>query len=164
MTQPSRRDFLRFMGSAALVSTGGLAVACGGSSGSGDQGGESGGGGTNVLMGFSVKTLSNPYWVTMEDAAQKAAKKQGVELVTGAGEYDGDNASQVTFVENMITRGADAIAITPNLSSGIVPVVKRAKEQGITVIAVDTTMDPQSAADATISTDNFKASVLKRLV
>jgi len=42
----------------------------------------------------------------MKEGAQAAAKKDGAKLMTGAGKFDGDNASQVTAIENMMSGGA----------------------------------------------------------
>ena len=38
--------------------------------------------------------------------------------------------------------------------------LKKARDAGILVIALDTPLDPIDAADATFATDNFKAGVL----
>jgi fructose transport system substrate-binding protein len=41
-----------------------------------------------------------------------------------------------------------------------VPAIKKARDAGVLVIALDTPTDPQSATDALFATDNFKAGVL----
>ena len=56
--------------------------------------------------------------------------------------------------------GAKAILITPNDTKAIVPSIERARKAGILVIALDTPLDPPSAADATFATDNLKAGEL----
>ena len=81
-------------------------------------------------------------------------------MQTAAGEFDGDNAAQVTAIENMVTSGVDGILITPNDTEAIVPSIERAREQGVTVIALDTPTEPQDATDALFATDNYKAGVL----
>src|SRR5579862_4099145 len=48
----------------------------------------------NIIIGYLVKTLTNPYFVAMEPVAQAEAKKLGVTLVYEAGKYDGDSATQ----------------------------------------------------------------------
>ncbi len=40
------------------------------------------------------------------------------------------------------------------------PTIKKARDAGMLVIALDTPLDPIDAADATFATDNFKAGVL----
>ena len=53
------------------------------------------------------------------------------------------------------------ILITPNNSTGILEAVKKARDKGIIVIALDTATDPADAVDATLATDNFQAGVLQ---
>ncbi len=112
------------------------------------------------IIGLITKTDTNPFFVKMRQGAQSAAKKDGVTLLTAAGKFDGDNASQVTAIENMTAAGAKAILITPSDTKAIVPSIKKARDAGVMVIALDTSTDPQAATDALFATDNFKAGEL----
>ena len=113
-----------------------------------------------VKVGLVVKTLTNPFFVAMQKGAQAAAAKiPGVTLLTGAGKTDSDNAGQVTVVENMINAGAKGILITPADSKAIVPSVKKWRDAGIVIIALDSPTEPLDATDALFATDNFKAGV-----
>ena len=114
----------------------------------------------STTVGFITKTLSNPFFVAMGNVAKTEAAKNGMQLVFVAGKYDGDNASQTSEVDDLITRGAKTIVIIPNLSAGIAPAVKRAKAAGITIISVDTALDPADLADSFVATDNLKAGML----
>ena len=40
--------------------------------------------------------------MSLKEGADAAAKAKGAKLLTGAGKADGDNAGQVTAMENMI--------------------------------------------------------------
>src|SRR6201746_366280 len=111
-------------------------------------------------VGLVTKNQTNPFFVKMKQGAEEAAAKGGVKLITAAGKFDGDNATQVTAVENMMTAGVKAILITPSDTKAIVPTLKKARAAGILVIALDTPTDPQDATDALFATDNFKAGVL----
>jgi fructose transport system substrate-binding protein len=113
-----------------------------------------------VVVGLITKTDTNPFFVKMKEGAIEAAKAKGARLMTAAGKFDGDNASQVTAIENMVSAGARAILITPSDTKAIVPAIKKARDAGVLVIALDTPPDPQSATDALFATDNFKAGVL----
>jgi fructose transport system substrate-binding protein len=113
-----------------------------------------------VVVGLITKTDTNPFFVKMKQGAEDAAKKDGVELRTAAGKFDGDNASQVNAIENMTAAGAKAILITPSDTKAIVPAIKKARSAGVMVIALDTPTDPQEATDALFATDNFKAGEL----
>ena len=125
-------------------------------SGSGDAAAGGGDGGT-VKIGLITKTDSNPYFVSMRDAAQAEAKKMGAELITAAGPADGDNDSQVTAVQNMIAAGVKGILITPNDSKAIVPTLLQAQQAGIFVAALDTQTEGNEGVDATWATDNTVA-------
>jgi fructose transport system substrate-binding protein len=118
------------------------------------------GSGGDITVGLITKTDTNPFFVKMKDGAQKQAKAQGVKLMTAAGKFDGDNASQVTAVENMIAAGVKGIMITPSDTKAIVPSLAKARAKGIEVIALDTPPDPQSSADALFATNNLNAGIL----
>ena len=154
-----RRTTLLTLGTAAAL----MLAACGG--GDGDEpstgatdGGDGGDG--EVLVGLITKTETNPFFVKMKEGAQAKADELGAELQSFAGEFDGDNEAQVQAIETLISAGADGILITPSDSAAIVSSVDQARAAGITVIALDTQLDPPDAADATFATDNFRAGEL----
>ncbi|WP_242605725.1 sugar ABC transporter substrate-binding protein [Frankia sp. Cppng1_Ct_nod] len=141
--------------------------ACGGSSSdtgtpaaSSSSAASSAASGGTVTVGLITKTDTNPFFVKMKEGAETAAKAKGAKLMTAAGKFDGDNASQVTAIENMVAAGAKGILITPSDTKAIVPAVEKARAKGVLVIALDTPTDPQSAVDALFATDNFTAGVL----
>ena len=112
------------------------------------------------VIGLITKTETNPFFVKMKEGAIEAAKSHGAKLLTGAGKADGDNAGQVTAMENMIAAGATTILITPNDSKAIIPAIKKAQKRGVQIIALDSPTDPAEATDALFATDNYKAGVL----
>ncbi len=113
-----------------------------------------------VKVGLITKTETNPFFVKMKEGAQKKADELGMTLLTAAGKYDGDNESQMTAIENMVNAGVKGILITPSDTKAIVPAIKKARDAGVLVIALDTPTDPLEATDALFATDNFKAGVL----
>ncbi len=113
-----------------------------------------------IIVGLITKTESNPFFVKMKEGAQAAADEAGVKLLTAAGQFDADNASQVAAIENMVTAGAKGILITPGDTKAIVPAIEKAREAGVLVIALDTPTEPMDATDALFATDNFQAGVL----
>jgi len=112
------------------------------------------------VIGLITKTETNPFFVKMKEGAAEAAKAAGAKLLTGAGKTDGDNAGQVTAMENMIAAGAKTILITPSDAKAIVPAIKKARAKGVMVIALDSPTDPADATDALFATDNYQAGVL----
>ncbi|WP_030813525.1 sugar ABC transporter substrate-binding protein [Streptomyces sp. NRRL F-2799] len=139
--------------------TGALALAltaCGSGSGAGSA--KSGSGG--IKVGLITKTDTNPFFVKMKEGAERSAKENGAQLLTAAGKFDGDNAGQVTAIENMVASGVKGILITPSDSKAIVPALAKARAKGVLVIALDTPTEPESAVDALFATDNLKAGEL----
>ena len=113
-----------------------------------------------LIVGLITKTNTNPFFAKMKEGAQAKAKELGVDFRSYAGKYDGDNTGQVDAIERLMNAGAKAILITPSDTKAIVPTVERARKAGILVIALDTPLDPITAADATFATDNVKAGTL----
>lgn len=112
------------------------------------------------IIGLITKTETNPYFVKMKEGAQAAATARGAKLLSGAGKNDGDNAGQVTAMENMIAAGAQVILIAVADSKAIIPAIRRARAKGVLVIALDSPTDPVTATDALFATDNYKAGQL----
>ena len=113
-----------------------------------------------ITAGLITKQEANPYWVTMRKVAEKTAGDDNVELLTATGKSDVDNQSQVAALEDMTADGAKGILIAPADSKAIVPAIEKARQAGVTVIAVDTPTDPRSAVDALFATNNERAGEL----
>jgi fructose transport system substrate-binding protein len=128
------------------------------SSGAATSGGSTTGSSSGQAVGVSLilKTLSNPYFVTMEKDAQAAAAKDNVHLTVAAGKQDGDTQSQITAVDNAISRGDKGILITTN-GNAVNTALNQAKAAGLFVIALDTALTPANVADITFATDNTQA-------
>ncbi len=107
-----------------------------------------------------TKTDTNPFFVKMKEGAEARARELGVTLKSYAGKVDGDSESQVAAIETCIADGAKGILITASDTKGIVPQVRKARDAGLLVIALDTPLDPADAADATFATDNLLAGKL----
>lgn len=116
-----------------------------------------GDGGTAVTL--ITKDSINPFFVSMQEGAKKAAEANDVELTVAAGEEDGDEEGQIQAIENAVAQGQDGILITPN-GPGVNPAIEKAREAGLYVIALDTPPEPADTVDITFATDNFKAGEL----
>jgi len=120
---------------------------------------DSGGGDGDVAVTLITKNSTNPFFVTMQEGAKAAAKAENVKVTIAAGKEDGDEAGQVQAIEDAIARDDDGILITPN-GPGVNPAIKKARDAGLYVIALDTPPDPANTVDITFATDNFKAGEL----
>lgn len=147
-----RRTTLAFT---ALAATAGLTLAgCGSAAGTSSSGSSAAVGVTLIL-----KTLSNPYFVSMENDAKAAAAKDGVHLTVAAGASDGDTQTQISAIDNAISRGDKGILITTN-GNAVNAALDQARQAGLYVIALDTAPTPADVADITYATDNTAAGKL----
>jgi fructose transport system substrate-binding protein len=129
-----------------------VTAACGGNDASSADGGK-------IAISLITKDSINPFFVAMQEGAKKAASENNVDLSVGAGAQDGDEQGQITLIENAIAQGQDGILITPN-GPGVNSAIKKARDAGLYVIALDTPPDPADTVDITFATDNFKAGEL----
>jgi ribose transport system substrate-binding protein len=110
----------------------------------------------NRKIGFVVTTLSNPYFVTMTEAAKGEIKgDSGFELVIQAPEQAVNVARQVDIVENLISQRVNALAIVPADSKGIIPAIAKANAANIPVLILDNKIDKAAAAQAGVHTVTF---------
>ena len=105
-----------------------LAVGC-------QRGGGGGGEGGGQRIGLSISTLNNPFFISLRNGAQKAAKDAGVEIVVA--DAQNDAAQQQDDVQNFVTQQVSAILVNPVDSEAIVPAVQAANQANIPVIALD---------------------------
>lgn len=80
-----------------------------------------------------VKITGIPWFNRMEVGVDRAAKELGVNAYQ-VGPADADPAQQVRIVEDLISKGVDAICVTPNDATALEPVFNRARAQGIVII------------------------------
>ena len=108
-------------------------------------------GSSGNVIGFSVSTLNNPFFVTLTEGAKKAASEKNVELVVvDAGD---DAAKQTSDIEALVSRTVGVLIVNPVDSDAVAPAVKSAMSQGIKVIAVDRGVNGVDV-DCQIASDN----------
>lgn len=103
-------------------------------------------------IGLMVQDMSNPFFSAMETGAEDAAAAIGASVNTQDAQLD--LANQNTQIDAFIQQGVDLIVISAVDEDGIEPAIRRAKQAGIIVIAVDT---PAVGADAVVMTDAVQA-------
>jgi fructose transport system substrate-binding protein len=143
----------------AVLGAGSLVLAACGTSGNNSASNSSSGGSNAVGVSLILKTLSNPYFVSMQKDAEAEAKKDNVKLSVAAGKTDGDTQTQISAIDNAISRGDKGILITTN-GDAVNSELKKAKQSGLFVIALDTVPTPPSTVDVTYATDNEQAGKL----
>ncbi|TFD29123.1 ABC transporter substrate-binding protein [Cryobacterium sp. TMT2-23] len=115
--------------------------------------GDSGASATKVTsVGLMVQDLGNPFFASMNNGVEAAAKALGATYTAQDGRQD--LAVQNDQIDAFIQQGIDVLLINAVDSEGIGPAVQRAKDAGITVVAVDV---GAKNAEATVTTDNVEA-------
>ena len=88
-----------------------------------------------LKVGVSLSTLNNPFFVSIREGVEEAAKDKDVETVIT--DAQNDSSTQNNQVEDLITQKVDLIIINPVDSTAISSSVKKANEANIPVICVD---------------------------
>lgn len=111
-------------------------------------------------IGIVEQQLANPFFAKLQQSAKEYAEENGLEVMTAESKTAGDSATQIAAIENMIANGVKGIVLDPANATALVDVVAKAREAGILVVTVNTSLNPADAADASFETDNFKGGVL----
>jgi fructose transport system substrate-binding protein len=114
---------------------------------------------TTIGVGLITKDGTNPFFVKMKQGATAQARKLGATLSTAAGKNSSDNASQITAIENMTTKGVKGILITVADAKAENAAIAKARRAGVLVIALDSPTNPTTAVDALFATNNFNAGI-----
>jgi len=88
-------------------------------------------------IAFVPKLIGIPYFNAMEAGGNRAAKDLGVEFIY-TGPTTASVPEQIQYIDNLITRGVDAIIVAPNDPAAITSIMKKAKEKGVLVMTSDT--------------------------
>lgn len=109
------------------------------------------------LIGITVGSLGNPYFVTVAKGAEARAKAINPNAKVTAVSADYDLNKQFTQIDNFISAHVDLILLNAADPKAIEPAVRKAQAAGIPVVAVDVAA---AGADATVQTNNVKAGEL----
>ena len=103
----------------------------------------------NPKVALIMKSLANEFFVTMAAAAEdhQEQRQDEYELIVNGIKNESDLAQQVALVEQMISVGVDAIVIAPADSKALVPILARARENGIHVVNIDNRLDGDVLAE-----------------
>ncbi|HHF6709870.1 TPA: ribose ABC transporter substrate-binding protein RbsB [Haemophilus influenzae] len=86
-------------------------------------------------IALAVSTLDNPFFVTLQDGAQKKADELGYKLVVL--DSQNDPAKELANVEDLTVRGAKILLINPTDSDAVGNAVAIANRKHIPVITLD---------------------------
>ena len=89
-----------------------------------------------IQIAFIPQIAGIPYYVAMEEGADRAAEALGVEYVQ-QGPTSTNAADQLRIFESFVNQGFDVIAISPLDEETLRPAITRAIDQGIIVLTSD---------------------------
>jgi len=118
------------------------------STGSGTEGGGEGG-----LIGIAMPTKSSERWIADGDALKATLEEQGYKVDLQYAEDD--IPTQVSQIENMITKGAEALIIASIDGTTLTNILADAGEAGIPIIAYDRLLMDTDNVDYYATFDNF---------
>lgn len=102
------------------------------------------------------KSISNPYWIQVEQGMKQAGKELDVKVQFMAPIQAADVTAQVNIIESLISKRVSGIAVSANDPDGVMGAIDKAISAGIPVITFDSDA-PNSNRLAYIGTDNYKA-------
>lgn len=118
-----------------------------------------------ITIALLPKTLSNPYFVAMQEFAEAAAASLSndeytVEIVCSAPPSEDGVNEQITMFESYLEKGVDGVLIVPCGTAEVVDTIKKANEKNVPVICLDTDADEGAEVAAFIGTNNYDGGFL----
>lgn len=119
-----------------------------------DGGNPDGGGEQAVTIGLVPKD-SNEFYLATRDGAEKTVDADGnAELLFDAPRDATDAAAQISIIENVLTRGVDALLVAP-VGPEVQGVLERAAAEGVKVVLFDNDIPEwKEGKTAYVGTDN----------
>ena len=106
---------------------------------------------------YTIVVMPKQVGITYFEAARSGVERAGEELGVNAvftGPTVADAAEQVSMIQDLISQGVDAIAVSANDADALTPVLTQARENGIVILDWDTPAD-QSVVDLSVQTVEF---------
>ena len=96
----------------------------------------------DLKLAFVPKNINNPYNVIETGGSMAACKEMGAEGKV-VGPSDPSASSQVSYINTLITQRQNAIVIAANDPNALIPYLKRAMDQKIKVVTMDSDTAPE---------------------
>jgi putative multiple sugar transport system substrate-binding protein len=143
------RKFIATVAGAALA----LSLAACGNGGGGDASDDAG------TVGVAMPTKSSERWIADGNNIKKQLEAAGYKVDLQYAEDD--IPTQVSQVENMVTKGVDVLVIAAIDGTALGDVLDQAEDSDIPIIAYDRLIRESKAVDYYTTFDNFKVGVLQ---
>ncbi|WP_298782332.1 substrate-binding domain-containing protein [uncultured Polaribacter sp.] len=103
-------------------------------------------------IGYATPSLNAPYYQALLQSIKASTEKNGMTFLSADGQNDINK--QIAAVEDLITKGVDALLLNPKDPDALVGVTKVAKAAGIPVFIIDSSIDPSADFVTTIQSNN----------
>ncbi len=101
------------------------------------------------------KGTTHEFWKAIHAGAEKAAAEFGVEVIWQGPQKEDDRQLQIQVVQNLISRGVDAIVLAPLDSRSMARPVEAAVARGIPVVIIDSGLE-SDAQSSFIASNNYE--------
>lgn len=105
------------------------------------------------------KGVSHFFWQSVQAGADAAAKEAGVEIIWKGPAQETDYTAQINIVEDAINQRVSGIVLAPSHNEALVPVVERARREGIPVTIFDSGISTENYVSY-VATDNRAGGVI----
>ena len=110
--------------------------------------------GKQITVGFVPGIASDPFFKAMQKGAEAEAKTLGIKLIWQGSSKEYSPQAELPFVNAVLAQSPDVLVLVPTDPDALVPSAKKAVDQGIPVITVDTTISDSSLVTSYITGDN----------
>ncbi len=110
--------------------------------------------GKTLHFAYVTKTLINEFWQDVAAAARQEAAKNGIKLDVQAAKDESSMVEQLNLAQTMMSQKPDALLLSPQSDSNLVPVINAARAANIPTVVIDDARTP--GASTYIGTDQVK--------
>jgi len=105
------------------------------------------------IIAVIPKGTASMWWEVVRSGAEQAGKEEGYSISWNGPEQENDREKQIQSVEDALTHGVKALVLGPNDSKALVRPVEKAKDTGIPVVIIDSSIETDKF-DSFAATDN----------
>ncbi|MST88815.1 sugar ABC transporter substrate-binding protein [Sharpea azabuensis] len=114
----------------------------------------------SIVIGTTYMTMNNTFYEAINSEVKKIASQNNCKLVVRDPELDVNK--QIRQINAMREEGVNAIIINPveGNNKHLIEALKKAKQDGIYIVVVDSQLSDSQFVDSTIVSDNYHAGVI----
>ena len=108
----------------------------------------------SLHFAYVTKTLINEFWQDVAASARDEASRQGIRLDVQAAKDESSMVEQLNLAQTIVSQKPDALLLSPQSDSNLVPVISAARAANIPTVIIDDARTP--GASTYIGTDQVK--------